>query len=73
MRDKISLHINNLKIENFLSYRIESDLFVADDAFEITLANTGAEISEGAQCKLYINDTLELNGIIDKITDSYLS
>jgi len=71
MRDKISLHINNLKIENFLSYRIESDLFVADDAFEITLANTGAEISEGAQCKLYINDTLELNGIIDKITDSY--
>lgn len=71
MRDKVSLHINNLRIEDFLSYRIESDLFVADDAFEITLANQGLEIPEGAQCKLYVNDTLELNGIIDKITDSY--
>lgn len=71
MRDKVSLVINNLKIENFLSYRIESDLFVSDDAFEITLANPGTDIPEGARCKLYVNDQLELNGITDRISNSY--
>lgn len=71
MRDRISLHISDTQIEDFISYRIDSDLFVADDAFEITLSNHKIEIEEGAQCKLYVNETLELNGIVDKITESY--
>lgn len=68
MRDKVNLIINNQQIENFLSYRVEANLFVADDAFEFSLANPEVTVSRGDQCKLYINDDLELTGIIDVVS-----
>lgn len=71
MRDRVCLHIGDIEIENFISYHIESNLFSADDTFEIVIANYATTIDEGAQCKLYINDVIELNGIVDQITESY--
>ncbi len=69
--DKIFLEIGGKKIEHFISYQVESDLFVADDAFSIELAAPETSIDAGDQCKLYVNDELELNGIVDKTVRSY--
>ncbi|KAF0145123.1 MAG: mu-like prophage tail protein gpP [Nitrospirae bacterium] len=71
MRDKISLIVGGYKVENFISYTIDSDLYVADDAFSLELANPEVTIYKGSRCELYVNDILEMTGIIDKITPSY--
>ncbi len=70
MQDKVSLHINNQKIENFLSYTIESDIYTADDAFSLELANPEIQVKEGHRCELYVNGELEMTGIIDRISKS---
>jgi len=67
MPDKVELRINDMKIEHFLSYQIDSDLYVPADAFRIQLANPETDIPQGASCELFVNDTLELTGIIDVI------
>jgi len=64
--DTVYLEIGGKKIEYFISYSIESNLFVADDPFTLELANPGVKITPGQQCKLYVNDSLELHGIIDR-------
>ena len=69
--DQVALEVGGKRIENFTRYRIESDLFVADDAFSLTLENPDVSIEEGQRCKLYINGALELNGIIDQVKDGY--
>lgn len=71
MQDKVSLHIDNQKIENFLSYTIESDIYTADDAFSLELANPEIDVREGHRCELYVNEKRELTGIIDRVTQSY--
>lgn len=69
--DRVALEVGGQRIVNFTKYRIESDLFIADDAFDLTFENPGVKLAEGQRCKLYINGELELNGIIDKIQDGY--
>lgn len=71
MQDKISLVVGGYKIENFISYTIDSDLYVADDAFSLELANPEVKVFPGLQCELWVNDKCELTGIIDKVTSSY--
>ncbi len=71
MPDKVTLLVDNKRIENFLSYRVESNLFEAADAFSLELANPEIEIAEGMDCKLKVNDLPELTGIIDRITENY--
>ncbi|MDR3631553.1 MAG: hypothetical protein P4L42_14620 [Desulfocapsaceae bacterium] len=64
--DNISLQIAGRRIERFLSYSIEADLYTADDAFSLELAKPEVEIKRGQRCELYVNGVLELTGIIDK-------
>lgn len=71
MQDKIALHIDNQRIENFQSYTIESDIYTADDAFSLELANPEIDVREGRRCELYVNGGLEMTGIIDRISKSY--
>ncbi len=71
MSDKISLLVDGRKIEHFESYSIEADIYTADDAFSLELANPEIEITPGKKCELYVNDTLELTGIIDRVTRTY--
>jgi prophage tail gpP-like protein len=71
MPDKVSLVIGDKVIKNFISYQVESDLFVAGDAFKFDVINPDIEITEGARCELMVNDQLELNGVIDRISDGY--
>jgi prophage tail gpP-like protein len=67
MSDKVELQVGGIKIEHFLSYHINSNLYVPADAFHMELANPETVITAGKQCTLKINGTLELTGIIDKV------
>lgn len=66
--DTVTLQIGNQRIQNFLSYDIEADLYQAADSFTLELANPEAPVKSGMQCKLFVNDQLELTGNIDKTT-----
>lgn len=69
--DTVVLQIDGQRIERFLEYTIESDIYTADDAFSLELANPEVEIRRGQKCELYVNDQLELTGIIDKVSRKY--
>lgn len=71
MSDTVTLQIGNQRIENFISYDIEADLYQAADRFSLELANPEAPVKAGMQCKLYINDQLELTGLVDKVVRRY--
>lgn len=71
MNDKVTLQIGNQRIENFISYDIEADLYQAADRFTLELSNPEAPVTAGMQCKLFINDKLELTGLIDKVARKY--
>lgn len=71
MQDKVELIVDNAKIENFLSYNIDSDLYVPADAFSFEFVNPDIEITTGKICKVIVNGSLEHVGIIEKITKSY--
>lgn len=69
--DTAYLLINGLKLENFISYHIESNLFIADDSFSLVLANPQIAVSDGQRCQLYINGQRELNGLSDMVDKNY--
>lgn len=71
MSDIVTLQIGKQRIENFVSYDIEADLYQAADRFVLELANPEAPVTPGMQCKLYINNQLELTGLIDKTARKY--
>jgi prophage tail gpP-like protein len=60
-----------MAIRDFASYRVESDLFAAADAFSIELADPDISIAPGARCRLKVNGIIELNGIIDCVDRSH--
>ncbi len=65
MQDSVVLQIAGKRIDNWISYDVDADLYQAADSFSLELANPGTEIKAGMQCELYVNDQLELTGIID--------
>jgi prophage tail gpP-like protein len=67
MPDKIELEVGGIKIEHFIRYSINADLYTPADAFRMELANPETEITAGKKCELKINGELELTGIIDKV------
>lgn len=67
MPDKVELFVNKMKIEHFISYKIDSDLYKPADAFHLELANPETDIIAGKLCELYVNSQKELTGIIDKV------
>lgn len=64
--DSICLLIGGKRHRHFISYTVESDLYVSDHAFSLELANPEAEITPGMECRLYVNDQLELSGVVDR-------
>lgn len=66
MSDKISLEVGGKRFDHFLSYSVDADIFVADHAFSMEIANPEFDITPGQECRLYVNDQLELSGIIDR-------
>lgn len=66
MSDRIAIQIGATRIEHFKSYNIEHDLYVADHAFSLELANPEIDIIPGSQCRIFVNDQLELTGIVER-------
>jgi prophage tail gpP-like protein len=66
----LSLHLGGRRIDRFLSYRVDSDLYQAADAFSLETADPGMEINPGMPCELRVNGTLEMTGIIDKVAET---
>ncbi|MCL2790127.1 MAG: hypothetical protein FWD79_05730 [Desulfobulbus sp.] len=64
--DNICLEVAGRRIERFLSYEIDADLYVAADAFSLEVARPEITIEPGQKCELYVNGSLELTGIIDR-------
>ncbi|MFH1028480.1 MAG: hypothetical protein V1791_10805 [Pseudomonadota bacterium] len=71
MSDSLSLQIGGKRITKFLEYTVEANLYTADDAFSLLLPNPEVEIRAGMTCELYVNEDLELTGIIDRCSRSY--
>lgn len=70
-QDNVTLQVGRHRIERFTTYAVEADLYTADDAFSLELADPGVEIRPGQQVELRVNGTLELTGIIDKRSRTY--
>ncbi|KUG24579.1 prophage tail protein [hydrocarbon metagenome] len=67
MPEKVELKIGAIKIENFIGYQIDADLYTAADAFHVEFSDPGVTIKAGDSCDLIINGDKELKGIIDKV------
>jgi prophage tail gpP-like protein len=68
--DRIQLIVNGQKVENFLDYQVDADIYTADHAFSFRFSNTSAKVISGSRCELRVNDVLAMTGIIDKVTRS---
>lgn len=71
MSDIVTLQIGNKRIENFVSYDIEADLYQSADKFTLELSNPEASIKAGMRCQIFVNKQLALNGLIDKTIKKY--
>jgi prophage tail gpP-like protein len=71
MNDQVYLLVNGKRIERFASYEIDADMYAGASAFSLDLARPETDIRTGMQCELYVNDALELTGIIDSVKPSY--
>ena len=71
MLDKVQLRIAGQKIENFERYRIEGELYTADHAWSVELANPDVAVTPGALVEIRINGARELAGIADCVDLSY--
>jgi len=69
--DVIALQVGGKRIERFLSYDIEADIYTAADAFSLDVARPEITITPGQRCELYVNGSLELTGIIDRCSRQY--
>lgn len=68
--ENLILKIGPHQISNFISYRIDSDLYKPAAAFRLELPPTSLKISAGQLCELYINGSRELTGIADRVSKS---
>jgi len=69
-KDTIELRVDGQKIDRFKSIEAEADIYTADHAFTLELAKPETKIKAGSRCELYINGTLELTGIVDRVRKS---
>jgi prophage tail gpP-like protein len=69
--DVIALQVDGRRIERFLSYEIEADIYIADDKFTLEVAHPERKIKKGQLCELFVNGVRELTGIIDCCTRRY--
>jgi len=71
MDDKVILQIAGKRIENFISYEVEADLYHAADRFSLELATPDTAIVPGMHCELLVNSKVEMTGIIDFVQKGY--
>lgn len=67
MSDIVYLLVDGKRIERFESYSIDADMYAGAAAFSLELGSPKTRIKVGQECELYVNDTLEHTGIIEKL------
>jgi len=67
--DSAYIVIGKTRIDNFISYRIDSNLFQASDSFEAVIPRVGFAIPEGSLMQVFVNNELEMTGVIDGIEE----
>jgi prophage tail gpP-like protein len=71
MHDKVSLVVNGKQIDYFTGYTVDSDLFLAADAWSFDHYRTDLGIAAGQKVKLFVNNVCELTGVIDRVEMGY--
>jgi prophage tail gpP-like protein len=71
MPDKVELKINGCKIADWANYSIVSNLWEAAGSFSMTCSYRNVDVDRGDRCELWVNDTLEMTGIIDAKRKGY--
>ncbi len=71
MNDSVYLLVDGKRIERFTSYEIDADIYAGASAFTLEMARPEVQVLGGMQCQLFVNDQLELTGIIDKPEPEY--
>lgn len=74
MSDKIELKINGYIFSKWISYRFGADFYQAARSFDITIVKTETFIPRaGMKVEVFINDTVEMIGVIDRVQRGYSS
>jgi prophage tail gpP-like protein len=67
MRDTISFLVNGKPAERIISYSVDSDLWLAADAFSFKARDPDRELAAGMKVELWVNKGRELVGVIDRV------
>lgn len=62
-RDEVLLTVKNAKVDKFISYRIEADLYSPEGSFEFE-CDSKYDINVGDLCEIYVNRVVVLTGIV---------
>ncbi len=71
MADKVTLVVGERELSVWSSYKVTHDLYLGAGHFTLECGRIDWKIPDAALCKLYVNDQLELTGIVDRISASY--
>lgn len=66
-RDTAYLTVNDTHIDDLISYDVDSDLYIAADAFEFNVLRKGA-LAAGDIVRFYVNDKPALTGVVNRLT-----
>ena len=69
--DSVSLQLDGLEVTNFTGYAIGGDMFNAADTWSVTMTNPGWRVAGGIPAKLFVNDRLEMTGMVGSIIKGY--
>lgn len=64
--DTVILAVGNTRIEKFLSYDIDHDLYEPEGSFSFS-CDPQIGIKAGMSCRIFINEKLEMTGLIDSV------
>jgi prophage tail gpP-like protein len=71
MRDSIELKINGQVLTDFVSFNIEQRMYEAASLFNVSIAKQTVDVMAGDEFELFVNDQLEMVGIIDRVRKGY--
>ncbi|MBN1130392.1 MAG: hypothetical protein JXA71_15475 [Chitinispirillaceae bacterium] len=66
-RDTAHLTVNDTRIDDLISYDVDSDLYIAADAFEFNVLRKGS-LAAGDIVRFYVNDKPALTGVVNRLT-----
>jgi prophage tail gpP-like protein len=71
MLDKVSLVVDGKQHDDFIAYTVDSDLFLAADAWSFDHYKVDQGFAAGQKVQLFVNGHPELTGIVDRVEMSY--